>query len=65
MGLMMSQYAETVELTWDVADVYGVQIDGEGWYLKIAIDEEQPEVAVISFHPLERRLKTRGGWVNP
>ena len=46
--------------------MYGVRIaDGSGWYLKITIDETVPEVAVISFHPLERPLKTNGGMVKP
>lgn len=64
--LTVRQFAETQKLTWDVADVYAVRMaDGSGWYLKITIDEEVPEVAVISFHPLERPLKTNGGMVQP
>ena len=50
------------------ADVYGVLIDGAGWYLKLWIDEEGPdgaEVDVISFHPLEHPLRTRKGMVSP
>lgn len=64
--LTVQDFAETQKLTWDVADVYGVCADdGTGWYLKITIDEAVPEVAVISFHPLERPLKTNGGMVRP
>jgi hypothetical protein len=34
-ALTIADYAETVQLTWDVADVYGVRIEGVGWYLKL------------------------------
>jgi hypothetical protein len=61
--LDLKNYSETVKLTWDVADIYGIYETGLGWYLKITIDEEMPEVAVISFHPLERSLRTVGGMV--
>jgi hypothetical protein len=63
--LTESRFAGSVHLTWDVADVYGVKVGGRGWYLKLTIDEGVPEVAVISFHPLERPLKTNGGLVRP
>jgi hypothetical protein len=65
LDLKTSDFAHTVQLTWDVADVYGVRIDDAGWYLKITIDEDEPEVAIISFHPLERAIKTFGGEVKP
>ena len=65
LELKVSSFAHTVQLTFDVADVYGVSIEESGWYLKITIDEQVPEVAVISFHLLERPLKTRGGMVKP
>jgi hypothetical protein len=65
-SLTTKEFAETQKLTWDTADVYGVRMaNGAGWYLKITIDEKVPEVAVISFHPLERPLKTNGGMVQP
>src|ERR1017187_281131 len=51
--------------TYDTCDVYGVRWEGDGWYLKICVDETMPEVAVLSFHPLERPLRTNGGMVNP
>ena len=63
--LEIKSFAQTVKLTHDVADVYGVVIEQHGWYLKLTIDETEPEVVVISFHPLERPLKTRGGMVKP
>jgi hypothetical protein len=65
LELEIGSYAHTVQLTFDMADVYGIRVEDRGWYLKITIDEQVPEVAVISFHPLERALKTRGGRVTP
>jgi len=65
LDLEISNFAHTVKMTYDVADVYGVVVEGEGWYLKLTIDEQEPEVVVISFHPLERPLKTRGGILKP
>lgn len=59
------QFACSVKLTHDIADVYGVKRGCEGWYLKLTIDDEGPEVVVISFHPLERPLRTRGGVLTP
>jgi hypothetical protein len=65
-GLTVKAFAHSLEQTWDVCDVYGVKMaDGSGWYLKLTVDEEIPEVAVVSFHPLERDLKTNGGTVKP
>lgn len=64
-GLSEMSFAHSTQMTWDVADVYGVRLKEHGWYLKIAIDEAEPELAVISFHPLERPLKTNGGVVQP
>jgi hypothetical protein len=63
--LELTSFAQTVKLTYDVADVYGVKLEGNGWYLKVTIDESIPEVAVISFHPLERPIRTNGGMVKP
>jgi hypothetical protein len=64
--LTLRQFAHSISQTQDVCDVYGVVLtDNGGWYLKICIDESVPEVAVISFHPLERPLRTNGGEVKP
>jgi hypothetical protein len=63
--LELPSFAYTEKLTYDLADVYGVRIEDGGWYLKLTIDEQVPEVAIISLHPLERPLKTRGGVVKP
>jgi hypothetical protein len=64
-GLSTKNFAYSQSLTWDMADVYGVVFRSGGWYLKLCIDEEAPEVAVISFHPLEAPLRTNGGEVKP
>ncbi len=48
-GLEISNFSHTIQLTYDIADVYGVLIEGCGWYLKLTIDEKIPELVVISF----------------
>ena len=64
--LTWKDFAETQQLTWDTADVYGIRMaDASGWYLKITVDEEIPEVVVISCHPLAHPLRTNGGVVKP
>jgi hypothetical protein len=68
-GLTTKAFAHSMQQTQDVCDVYGVLVEGDGWYLKICIDEgtpeNAPEVAVVSFHPLERPLRTNSGEVKP
>ena len=64
-GLSADQFADTL-LQPAKCDVYGVQIDGGGWYLKLTIDPQPPEgLIVISLHPLEKPLKTNTGMVKP
>ena len=64
-GLTVKDFVKTVQQTWDVVDVYGLRRrDGAGWMLKLYIDQAT-QVTVISFHPLERPIKTNGGWVRP
>jgi hypothetical protein len=62
-----SNFAHNAVLANHVADVYGVVLDDRGWYLKFSVteDAEGRAVVVISFHPLERALRTRGGVVIP
>lgn len=61
-----SNFAETLKLSKHVADIYGVDSDDGGWYLKLTvIDTDGPEVLIISFHPLEHPIKTNGGLVSP
>ncbi|MGD0838999.1 MAG: type II toxin-antitoxin system MqsR family toxin [Polyangia bacterium] len=64
-NLTRRSFAETKTQTYDTCDVYGVRWQDEGWYLKICIDETEPEVVVISFHPLEHPLRTNGGTLEP
>ena len=51
------QFAETLRQV-DTCDVYGVRINGCGWYLKVTIDEL---LVVVSLHPLLRPLHTNSG----
>jgi hypothetical protein len=46
----------------DTCDVYGVRINGSGWYLKVTIDEL---LVVVSLHPLTGPLKTNSGVLHP
>ena len=64
-ALTVNEFAETVELTWDTADVYGVRFRDGGWYLKLTIDEDVPEAVCISFHPLKHPLRTNRGEGKP
>lgn len=66
-GLSLNDYANTEQLAVDLADVYGVKMYGEGWYLKVTVDDDVPDmvVVVISLHPLKWSLKTNGGMVEP
>lgn len=58
-------FCEALVLDSDVVDVYAIKRGERGWYLKLTIDEEEPEVIVISFHPLSRPLRAVGGVVKP
>ena len=65
-ALENAQFAKCERLTNDWADVYGLSVDGCGWYLKLIVfEEDDPRVLVVSLHPLEHRLNTRGGVVEP
>ncbi len=64
-GLSADRFAETL-LQPAKCDVYGVQVAGAGWYLKLTIDPQPPEgLIVISLHPLEKPLRTNTGMVKP
>ncbi len=63
--LSTDNFHRTVQLTYDVADEYGLNIDGTGWYIKICIDRAVPEVAVISFHPPQFPMRTKAGTIKP
>jgi hypothetical protein len=65
-GLRGTDFAHRSQLALHEADVYGVRIDDRGWYLKLTVVEDRGQlVLVISFHPLEEPLRTRGGMVEP
>jgi hypothetical protein len=63
--LSLDNFHRSVQLTHDVADEYGLNIDGTGWYIKICIDRTVPEVAVISFHTPQFPMRTKAGTVKP
>ena len=66
--LSIEHFSETVDLAADKADVYGLCIEGTGWYVKIYIDvydPDRPETTFISLHPLERSIMTNAGKVEP
>lgn len=65
--LDVGQFCDTEQLVVDLADVYGIELDGRGWYLKVAVDEdiEDSIVIVISLHPLKWPMRTNGGMVKP
>lgn len=47
----------------DICDVYGVVLDGAGWYLKVTV--QNPTLIVVSLHPLMHPIRTNGGEVKP
>lgn len=63
--LTADNFCETVDLARDTADVYGLNIQNTGWYIKLCIDPDVPAVAVISFHPPMYPMTTPAGVVNP
>jgi len=51
-------------LQWDiVADEYGLQFEGENWYVKFLIDKDDDGefLEEISFHPLEKEMTLANG----
>ena len=50
-------------------DVYAIRDDSCGWYIKLGISpsnlDGDDEVVIVSCHPLEKTIKTRGGTVDP
>ena len=63
--LTVDNFHKSVQLTYDVADEYGLKIDGVGWYIKLCIDRTVPEVVVISFHPPQWPMRTKAGTIKP
>jgi hypothetical protein len=71
LGLKLANFSHTdyLALSGEPADVYGVaRVDG-GWYVKLTVrsdaEQEDEMLFVISLHPAQEPIKTRGGMVNP
>ena len=66
-NLTLGDFSQTAQLAKHLADIYGIKRDGAGWYLKLTVIEADKDetLLVISFHPLEHPLQTRGGKVSP
>jgi hypothetical protein len=68
-GLVEGAFSETIMQRFDQEfDVYGVLEDGVVWYVKLCIDideEGEEYVQVLSFHPAESPIKTKGGELKP
>lgn len=68
LGLTDAHYCSS-SLQWDVVtDIYGTISDNRPWYVKFAISEEEndleqlePLLQEISFHPPKVAFKTSGG----
>ena len=65
--LRVQDYAHSVQLEVHTADVYGVVVEGFGWYIKLTITSDAcgKLALVISCHPVERPLMTRLGTIEP
>src|SRR5438874_94986 len=62
-GLTRRHFVETKQQNPDVCDVYAVQMDGKGWYVKLTMLEERDGevVMLMSLHPLEHEIRTASG----
>ena len=70
-----TDFSHTVHAMQSISDVYGVQIAGRDWWIKLTLQEVEVEsmrktkskqaitkrVLVVSFHPPERKFETVGG----
>jgi len=64
LSLTESNYAHSLEMhDGQVHDVYGLVVDETGWYLKIEIHVGDGQPGIVSCHPAEYDLRTRGGIV--
>lgn len=64
LSLTANDYAHSIETdAGQVHDVYGLILQEEGWYLKIEIKVSNGRPGIISCHPAEFDLQTRGGIV--
>ncbi|OGQ84735.1 MAG: hypothetical protein A2289_23020 [Deltaproteobacteria bacterium RIFOXYA12_FULL_58_15] len=74
-SLKGTDFSHTVQAMQSISDVYGVQISGRDWWIKLTLQEVEvkatdktkgkrpthKQVLVVSFHPPEREFKTVGG----
>ena len=64
LSLSPEAYAHTLLMPdRQVHDVYGIMIQGKGWYVKIEIHTIDGQPGIVSCHPAEYDLVTRGGVV--
>jgi hypothetical protein len=64
LALTVANYAHTIQTpTGQVQDVYGKVIEEEGWYMKIEIGMDDGQPGIVSCHPAEHDLDTKGGIV--
>jgi hypothetical protein len=64
LSLTVHDYAHSIEThAGQVHDVYGMVLQEEGWYLKIEINVDDGQPGIVSCHPAEYDLQTRGGIV--
>ncbi len=64
LTLTADDYAHSIGTdAGQVHDVYGLILQEEGWYLKIEIKVGNGRPGIISCHPAEFDLQTRGGMV--
>jgi hypothetical protein len=64
LSLTARDYAHSIKTdAGQVHDVYGLILEEEGWYLKIEIKGSNGRPGIISCHPAEFDLQTRGGMV--
>jgi hypothetical protein len=69
MSLAENAYAETIEQRFGLLlDVYGVRAHEILWYIKLAIEVDSDGddlLLVVSFHPAEKSIRTKGGELKP
>jgi hypothetical protein len=69
LTLTENDYAETVEQRFGLAlDVYGMRVEQILWFIKIAIEldtDGEDFLLVLSFHPAEKAIRTKGGKLEP
>lgn len=67
-ALTLDAFSDTVQQSFVTCDIYGVVIEERGFFVKLHIDVDargEDLVICMSFHLLERPLRTNGGTVKP